>query len=415
MPKIILSYRRSDSDAIAGRIRDKLVSHYGDDFVFMDIDSIPFGLDFREHVKTALLENDILIAVIGPRWIGPNTSGRSRINEETDPVRIEVETALQRNIPVVPVLVGGADMPSPAELPDGLKDLAFRNAAQIDAGRDFHQHMDRLIRSMDRILELNSVRELSARTSDDEHQPSSPARKSVEQPVLRTESPKTHDGAGGGLNSVLTKYGLRFVDAEAESKFMADYRERFYALGQSAIAIAIAGWLVFGSTALVASQGKDLASIKFFFIAAPILLIVFFASFLKISKQMWQAYFVLTTLVFIAMAYTSARVLQQESWFRPEYVTMTFMGGMMLVGMAPVLVIYAALLELTMAAVALYYIVFDLHMVDLPTLYAIFSCVFLVGTLVVGCCFAVIRETSLRREFALRAPRNTVWNKGGTL
>ena len=129
MPKIILSYRRSDLDAIAGRIRDKLVSHYGDDFVFMDIDSIPFGLDFREHVKTALLENDILIAVIGPSWIGPNTSGRTRINEETDPVRIEVGTALQRNIPVVPVLVGGAGMPSPAELPDGLKDSAFRNCA----------------------------------------------------------------------------------------------------------------------------------------------------------------------------------------------------------------------------------------------------------------------------------------------
>jgi hypothetical protein len=415
MPKIILSYRRSDSDAIAGRIRDKLVSHYGDDSVFMDIDSIPFGLDFREHVKTALLENDILIAVIGPSWIGPNTSGRTRINEETDPVRIEVETALQRNIPVVPVLVGGAGMPSPAELPDGLKDLAFRNAAQIDAGRDFHQHMERLIRSMDRILEQNSVREVSGRF-DNVYQPSSSARKNVERPPPRTESLSTDGSAEGGLNSVLTKYGLRFVDAETESKFLADYRERFYSLGQSAIAIAIAGWLVFGSTALVASQGKDLASIKFFYIAAPILLIVFFASFLKITKQMWQTYFVLTTLAFIAMAYTSARVLQEESWFRPEYVTMTFMGGIVLVGMAPVLVVYAALLESTMAAVALYYIVFDLHMVEFPTLYAIFSCVFLGGTLVVGCCFAVIRETSLRREFAaVRGLRRQGVSKGGML
>jgi hypothetical protein len=57
--------------------------------------------------------------------------------------------------------------------------------------------------------------------------------------------------------------------------------------------VAVAGWLIFGSVALVASQGKDLASIKFFFIAAPILLIAFFVSFLKITKQMWQAYFVL--------------------------------------------------------------------------------------------------------------------------
>src|ERR1043166_645452 len=142
MPKIILSYRRSDSDAIAGRIRDKLVSHYGDETVFMDIDSIPFGLDFREHVKTALERNDILIAVIGPKWLGLDADGRPRINEETDPVRIEVETALKRGIPVVPVLVGGGTMPSPSLLPKELQDLAFLNAAHIDSGRDFHQHME---------------------------------------------------------------------------------------------------------------------------------------------------------------------------------------------------------------------------------------------------------------------------------
>jgi hypothetical protein len=115
---------------------------------------------------------------------------------------------------------------------------------------------------------------------------------------------------------------------------------------------------------------------------------------------MSQAYFVLITLVFIAIGYTSARMLQEQSWFRPEYVTMGFMGGIMLVGLGPVLVIYAALLESTMVAVAMYFIVFDLHMAEFPTLYAIVSCVFLGGALVVGCCFAVIRETSLRREFA---------------
>jgi hypothetical protein len=130
---------------------------------------------------------------------------------------------------------------------------------------------------------------------------------------------------------------------------------------------------------------------------------------------MWQMYFVLSTLVFIAIGYTSARALQDQSWFRPEYVTMSYIGGIVLVGMAPVLVIYAALLESTMVAVALYFIVFDLHMVEFPTLYAIFSCVFLGGALVIGCCFAVIRETSLRREFAaVRGLRRQGWNKGGT-
>jgi hypothetical protein len=167
MATIIVSYRRADGDAIAGRIRDRLANSFGDDSVYMDIDSIPFGLDFREHIKKALLQTEILVAVIGPNWIGQREDG-TRISDETDPVRIEVETALQRNIPVIPVLVGGASMPKPSELPDGLKDLAFRNAAAVDGGRDFHQHMDRLIRSIEKLI---------AEASDSSHEPQKLARK----------------------------------------------------------------------------------------------------------------------------------------------------------------------------------------------------------------------------------------------
>jgi hypothetical protein len=153
MAHIIISYRRADSDAISGRIRDKLASHFGENSVFMDIDSIPFGIDFREHIQQALEQNDILVAVIGPKWLGPTKGGRLRIAEETDPVRIEVETALKKGSAVIPILVSGARMPKPTDLPDTLKDLSFRNAAEVDAGRDFHQHMERLIRSMERLLE----------------------------------------------------------------------------------------------------------------------------------------------------------------------------------------------------------------------------------------------------------------------
>lgn len=67
-------------------------------------------------------------------------------------MRIEVETALQKNIPVVPVLVNNATMPRPEDLPDSLKDFAFRNAAEVETGRDFHAHMERLIRSLERIV-----------------------------------------------------------------------------------------------------------------------------------------------------------------------------------------------------------------------------------------------------------------------
>ncbi|HET7715154.1 MAG TPA: caspase family protein, partial [Bauldia sp.] len=141
-------YRRAQNDAIAGRIRDALVSHYGRDAVFMDVDNIPFGIDFREHIDQAMSPGDMVVAVIGPKWIGPVRGKKPRIDDETDPVRVEIETALRRGITVVPVLIDGASMPKPDELPGSIRSLSFRNAAPVDAGRDFHQHMDRLIRSM---------------------------------------------------------------------------------------------------------------------------------------------------------------------------------------------------------------------------------------------------------------------------
>jgi len=152
MTKIVISYRRQDSEAIAGRIRDRLVDHYGSESLFMDIDSIPYGVDFRAQIQQALRQTDILIAIIGPRWTGASRGRRARIQEENDPVRVEVERALGTGIPVIPVLVNGARMPRGTDLPDSLADLSYRNAAEVDAGRDFHQHVDRLIRSMDQIL-----------------------------------------------------------------------------------------------------------------------------------------------------------------------------------------------------------------------------------------------------------------------
>src|SRR3974390_769390 len=126
--KIVLSYRRSDSDVITGRIRDNLASHYGEDAVFMDIDSISLGSDYRKQIKDALLQNKIFIAVIGPKWLG-GTDNNARIKEENDPVRIEVETALQQGTPLIPVLVSGATMPKAEELPVSLQNLASYNAA----------------------------------------------------------------------------------------------------------------------------------------------------------------------------------------------------------------------------------------------------------------------------------------------
>jgi hypothetical protein len=154
MPKLLISYRRSDSDAMAGRIRDNLAAYYGNESVFIDVDNIPFGKDFREHIREAFGDHDLMVAVVGQKWLGPRKGGRTRIHEETDPVRVEIELALQSDMPIVPVLVNGARMPKPADLPKSLSEFSFRNAAEIDSGRDFRQHMDRLIRSIDALLGL---------------------------------------------------------------------------------------------------------------------------------------------------------------------------------------------------------------------------------------------------------------------
>jgi hypothetical protein len=153
MLKIAISYRRTDSDS-TGRIFDRLVQKYGRESVFRDIDNIPYGSDFRTVVNDALRDTDVLIVVVGANWLGvAGGQGSARIDDDNDPVRIELETALQRNIPIIPVLVGGATMPKSTELPDSLREFSFRNAANVDSGRNFDTDVERLMRSLDRLLE----------------------------------------------------------------------------------------------------------------------------------------------------------------------------------------------------------------------------------------------------------------------
>ena len=149
MPRITISYRRADSEAMTGRICDRLVAHYGKQAVFRDIDDIPAGIDFRQHINEVLLKTNVLLAIVGPKWLGTARGGLDRINEESDPVRVEVETALRRRVTIIPVLIGNARMPSSEQLPPSLKDFAFRNAVTVDTGRDFDHHIDRLIKSID--------------------------------------------------------------------------------------------------------------------------------------------------------------------------------------------------------------------------------------------------------------------------
>lgn len=151
LPKLFLSYRREDSAALAGRLFDRLQAHFGREFVFMDVDSIPFGVDFRVHLTGAVGKCDALLAVIGDKWTTISHNGQSRLNDPADFVRIEIEAALARKIPVIPVLVGGMPMPREEMLPPSLRPLVYLNACRLDLGLDFHVHVDRLIRGLEQL------------------------------------------------------------------------------------------------------------------------------------------------------------------------------------------------------------------------------------------------------------------------
>lgn len=152
LPRIAISYRRADSQDITGRIFDRLALYYGRESVFRDIDNIRPGIDFREQISEALQRTDVLLVVVGSKWLGRAKGSATRIDDEADLVRIEVEIALKRRIPVIPILVGGMRMPATVQLPESLKDFAFRHASTIDGGQDFDVHVERLRRDIDKLL-----------------------------------------------------------------------------------------------------------------------------------------------------------------------------------------------------------------------------------------------------------------------
>jgi TonB family protein len=149
---IAISYRRQDSLPVAGRLYDKLQGEFGKGNVFMDFDSIPYGVDFRQHIREMLDHSKVLVALIGPDWFGRGKKRTRRIDDPSDFIRLEIAYAFERKIPVIPVLLGNTKMPTTEELPTDIQDLAFRNAITLDLGLDFHHHADRLVGGINRLL-----------------------------------------------------------------------------------------------------------------------------------------------------------------------------------------------------------------------------------------------------------------------
>lgn len=153
MSGLFISYRRQDAAGYAARLRDELAARYGGDEVFLDLADIAPGVDFAEQLHRAVENCDSMLVVIGPRWLAAtDAQGRRRIDDPNDFIRHEVAAALRLDKRVVPVLVGGARMPSPADLPDDLKGLGMRHAIEL-RDSDWARDLGHLLPVLDRLLQ----------------------------------------------------------------------------------------------------------------------------------------------------------------------------------------------------------------------------------------------------------------------
>jgi hypothetical protein len=149
---LFLCYRREDTQDAAGRLHDRLVDAYGAERVFMDIDSVPLGIDFVEHVAEQISRCSAVIVMIGRQWLKlKDKRRRRRLDNDDDLVRVEIAAALTQGVPVIPVLVQDVSMPEQELLPDNIRPLARRNGIALSATR-WRTDVERLLRELDRVM-----------------------------------------------------------------------------------------------------------------------------------------------------------------------------------------------------------------------------------------------------------------------
>jgi TIR domain-containing protein len=152
VPRIFISYRRADTPHLAGRLSDRLQDRFPGAQVFMDVDTIDPGADFASSIQQAVARCDLLIAMIGRNWLTlQDHHGHRKIDCPDDYLALEIATALDRGVPVIPLLVDEAAMPRPEELPDILKPLSRRNTARLDH-ETFKTDIDRILAAVDRVI-----------------------------------------------------------------------------------------------------------------------------------------------------------------------------------------------------------------------------------------------------------------------
>ncbi len=152
MSGVFISYRRDDSSGYAGRLFDILSVHFGRENTYMDLDTIRGGDNFATVIEEKISQCDVLLAVIGERWLtSTGENERRRLDMTNDFVRLEIAKALERGVRVIPVLVGGAIMPHQDDLPDDLRPLSLHQAMDLRDAH-FHADVDQLMDLLDKIV-----------------------------------------------------------------------------------------------------------------------------------------------------------------------------------------------------------------------------------------------------------------------
>jgi formylglycine-generating enzyme required for sulfatase activity len=156
--KLFISYRRDDTQDITGRLFERLAARFGDHNIFMDVDSIPIGADFRQILRDAIADSSVALVMIGRQWLTvADERGKRRLDNPNDFVRIEVEAALARGIPVVPILTQGAAAPHERDLPPSMAALAFRHGVDVRSDQHFGPDAEQLIARLAPLLEPKPV------------------------------------------------------------------------------------------------------------------------------------------------------------------------------------------------------------------------------------------------------------------
>jgi hypothetical protein len=156
MNNIFISYRRKESADFVGRLFDRLSGYFGPDSIAMDVDTLISGMDYREEIGKIIGNCQVFLAVIGPQWISlKDETGQRRLDNPDDQLRIEVATALQRGTTVIPILIHGARMPSPEELPADIRALAEAEPIEIQSGLPFNTDVRKFL---DRLEQKHGLR-----------------------------------------------------------------------------------------------------------------------------------------------------------------------------------------------------------------------------------------------------------------